>query len=237
MAASRSAGLHADPGRDRTGRDRTGRGGDREAQAGDCSWDRGDRPARGGDRATLRRGLRGWQDRVRGFCKIAAIAVAGEGRSVLVVCFNKYLGRFLSRCASEAAAVAGSTEARNFHSLVYRDHEALGWPMNVPEEAEAAKVWWEEDAALVLSEAAQTDAMPPFAAIRVNEARTSRPLGWTRWMSCSGRGARATSPVSPTPPKTCSSARSPCPSTTACASTCATRGASPTPYGGWARWR
>ncbi len=101
--------------------------------------------------------------------------LAENGDDVLVVCFNKFLGRFLRSLAQAEPARGGSIDALHFHSLVYRAFSGLERSMDVPDDADAARSWWENDAPLVLLEAAQQGVVGPFDAVIVDEGQDFAP--------------------------------------------------------------
>ena len=102
--------------------------------------------------------------------------LARNGESVLLVCFNRFLGRFLSTLAAETS-VDERFEALHFHALIPRAFEALGRTMTVPEGKDAARSWWENEAPLVLMEAAAAGGPGPYDAVIIDEGQDFAP-GW-----------------------------------------------------------
>jgi hypothetical protein len=103
--------------------------------------------------------------------------LASEGQRVLLVCYNKHLGKFLKRTAWEERVGPGRIDACHFHSLVWRAFKDLGRPFEPPEEREEAKAWWEQDAPNAVIESLLAGKLQPYDAVIVDEGQDFKK-GW-----------------------------------------------------------
>ena len=101
--------------------------------------------------------------------------LASEGQRVLLVCFNKHLGKFLRRTAWEERVGPGRIEACHFHSLAWRAFKELGREFDPPKDREEARKWWEQDAPLVMLEAVEAGKLLPYDAVIVDEGQDFKP--------------------------------------------------------------
>jgi hypothetical protein len=101
--------------------------------------------------------------------------LAGEGKRVLLVCYNKHLGKFLKRTAREERVDPGRIDACHFHSLAWRAFKELGRPFEPPKDRDEAKTWWEQDAPLVMLEAVELRKLAPYDAVIVDEGQDFKP--------------------------------------------------------------
>ena len=97
--------------------------------------------------------------------------LASEGQRVLLVCYNKHLGKFLRRTAWEERVGPGRIDACHFHSLAWRAFKELGRPFDPPKDREEAKKWWEQDAPDVVLEAVLAEKLEPYDAVIVDEGQ------------------------------------------------------------------
>jgi len=104
----------------------------------------------------------------------AARRFAGRpDQRVLLVCFNKALGAFLSSVFAVQDAATGTVDVLTFHALCRRAIEALGRPYEPPPAAdtERARQFWDRDAPAALLDALAAEKVPRYDAIVVDEAQ------------------------------------------------------------------
>jgi len=101
--------------------------------------------------------------------------LASEGQRVLLVCFNRHLGKFLRRTAWEERIGPGRIDACHFHSLAWRAFKELGRDFEPPRDRDAARRWWEQDAPLVMLEAVEAGKLERYDAVIVDEGQDFKP--------------------------------------------------------------
>ena len=101
--------------------------------------------------------------------------LASQGQRVLLVCFNRYLGRFLHELAWQEKVAPGKVDACHFHSLAWRSFKGLGRAFEPPTEPDAARDWWEQEAPLVMLEAVEAGKLERYDAVIVDEGQDFKP--------------------------------------------------------------
>ena len=115
----------------------------------------------------------------------AARQFAAEGAQVLLVCFNRPLAEGLEALAAGDDAGPGNLLVRNFHRLCAAAHWALHeQPLDVPDEQEARRHFWADEAPLFLAEAVERGLLTGFDAIVVDEGQDFAPLWWAVLEGC-----------------------------------------------------
>jgi len=109
----------------------------------------------------------------------AAARLARQGKSVLLVCFNRRLGDYLKIMADAWEKGDGKVIATTFHRLCARaSHIIKGEGLKVPEEAEARSAFWDAEAPVMLLEAVEKAAIGPFDAVVVDEGQDFAASWW-----------------------------------------------------------
>ena len=109
----------------------------------------------------------------------AAQRLAGQGRSVLVLCYNRALGSFLQGCAGAMDPGKGSVRARHFHGLCFdgwRTRE--GEQVNVPADREAAAAFWDDEAPMAVLEALEAGKLQRVDDVVVDEGQDFHASWW-----------------------------------------------------------
>ena len=108
-----------------------------------------------------------------------ASLLAGEGKHVLVVCFNRNLRDYLRDSIAALPAGPGSVYVTSFHSLCGWAHWKLyEAQMDVPEDEAAAATFWVEEAPLFVLEALDRKLLPGWDAIIVDEGQDFAEPWW-----------------------------------------------------------
>lgn len=108
--------------------------------------------------------------------------LAAEGKSVLLLCFNRILGQTLKEAVRQMEGLPGRVTASTFHSLCRNmweksDREWTGEPGRTERSEEASRFWREETASrLSISIAELPDR---FDALVVDEAQDFETMWWT----------------------------------------------------------
>ena len=108
----------------------------------------------------------------------AARRLAGQGRSVLLLCYNKALGSYLQRHAEVMDAGPGSMRARHFHGLCFdgwRSRE--GEQMRVPADKAASTAFWDDEAPMAVLEALEAGKLQRVDDVVVDEGQDFH-AGW-----------------------------------------------------------
>jgi len=109
----------------------------------------------------------------------AARRLADEGRSVLLVCFNRHLGEHLAATVGSWQLDGGKVHATTFHRLCARaSWQQLDEGLRVPQDKEAAVAYWRDDAPLVLVEALEAGSLDRYDAVVVDEGQDFAPAWW-----------------------------------------------------------
>jgi hypothetical protein len=119
--------------------------------------------------------------------EIARTWAQDYGRRVLLLCFNRFLGRRLSDQMTGWDPSPGSVTVRHFHSLCYAAAKELGRLDDIPDtsaDAEQQKTFWEETAPRLLFEALAAGRIPPFDAVVVDEGQDFRGPWWPVVEAC-----------------------------------------------------
>ncbi len=108
----------------------------------------------------------------------AARMLAGQGKRVLLMCYNKGLARHLARAVSgwDGGGEGGESQAvevHTFHGLCRRACESLGRPFDVPigSDRQAAVRFWNESAPMMLLEALGAGKLGPWDGIVIDEGQ------------------------------------------------------------------
>lgn len=117
----------------------------------------------------------------------AARRFAGDGKSVLLVCYNNRLGDYLEASvdAWEREDDDGAVVADTFFRLcskAHRDTHGKGLP--VPEDRKEQERFWAEEAPYFLMEGVEGGAIPKVDAVVVDEGQDFAPLWWEILASC-----------------------------------------------------
>ncbi len=104
--------------------------------------------------------------------------LANEGKRVLLLCFNRALGRTLGRHFASEEAIANRVDAMHFHSLCYRAFKAMGLEFDVPREPEAAAHFFDKVVPETLFDAIAEEKLKPWDAVVVDEAQDFAASWW-----------------------------------------------------------
>ena len=108
----------------------------------------------------------------------AARQLAGQGRSVQVLCYNKALGSFLQRCAGAMDTGTGTVRARHFHGLCFDGGRAReGEQMRVPADKGEAAAFWDDEAPMAVLEALEAGQLDRVDDVVVDEGQDFH-AGW-----------------------------------------------------------
>jgi len=115
----------------------------------------------------------------------AARQFAAGGARVLLACFNRPLADGLEAAAADDDPGPGALVVRNFHRLCAAAHWELHQrQMEVPEDPDAQRRFWTDEAPLYLTEAVDGGLLPGFDAIVVDEGQDFAPLWWMVLEGC-----------------------------------------------------
>ena len=109
----------------------------------------------------------------------AARLLACQGRSVLLLCYNRALGRFLGRCVDALETGQGSVRARHFHGVcadAWRDHGEGAF--QVPRGKEAQVEFWDNEAPVMVLEALDAGALEHVDDVVVDEGQDFHASWW-----------------------------------------------------------
>ena len=114
------------------------------------------------------------------------LATRGEGKKVLLLCYNRHLSRHLYHTVRQWELPQGSVEARHFHSLCLRAATALEREIVFPDDQdnETKRVFWNEELPMLLFEALDKGAMERWDAIVVDEGQDFAQDWWTMVEDC-----------------------------------------------------
>jgi hypothetical protein len=113
--------------------------------------------------------------------EIARTWAVEQGRRVLLLCFNRFLGQRLAGQVGALDTGDGSISVRHFHSLCYEAARVLGRLEESPGSEDAAEVqqtFWEEQAPELLFEALGQGRLDTYDAVVVDEGQDFRGLWW-----------------------------------------------------------
>ncbi len=119
--------------------------------------------------------------------EVARVWARERGRRVLLVCFNRFLGRRLAAQANQMEFGDGSVTVSHFHSLCYQGAKVMQRLEEIPRSdaaPEAQRTFWEEDAPELLFEALADGRLPTYDAVVVDEGQDFRGLWWPAVESC-----------------------------------------------------
>lgn len=111
----------------------------------------------------------------------AARRFAGEGKSVLLVCYNNRLGDFLKASinAWEREDGDGEVVANTFFRLCsWAHHETRGEGMRVPVDRKEQERFWAGEAPYFLMEGVEAGVVPKVDAVVVDEGQDFAPMWW-----------------------------------------------------------
>ena len=97
--------------------------------------------------------------------------LAGEGKRVLLLCYNRPL-------ALELDKQAEGFKVQNFHAFCSDMAKSSGVNFKVPKDAEKARSFWEEEAVEILNKALDVYPDERFDAVIVDEGQDFRELWW-----------------------------------------------------------
>ncbi len=109
----------------------------------------------------------------------AARRLAGQGRSVLLVCYNRALGRFLGRCAAAMDTGEGQVRARHFHGVcadAWRAHRDE--PLSVPGDPGSAAAFWDNEAPMAVLDALAAGDLDRVDDVVVDEGQDFHASWW-----------------------------------------------------------
>lgn len=103
-----------------------------------------------------------------------------QGRRVLLLCFNRALAFRLQEHAAAFCLEQGGVDVRHFHGLLADVRGAMSLPLTPPEgsDADAARVWWEEEAPRALEQAWNDGTLPQWDALVVDEGQDFHRDWW-----------------------------------------------------------
>lgn len=106
---------------------------------------------------------------------------AARGRSVLLLCYNKALGRHLAdTVTAQCEGAEKPVRAVHFPKLCNEAHEKLyGEGVAPPGDEEKKQKFWEDDAPVFLLEAVERGLLPHYDAIVVDEAQDFAASWWS----------------------------------------------------------